>query len=63
MSYENSETDSQSLHQNSEPEGALPMLSVSEIEELVSFFQLLDEFTSAFARKCGGVGILKVVTS
>jgi len=51
MSYENSGTDSEPLRQNKEFDRALPALSDRDIEELVHFFQLLDEWDRQFASK------------
>jgi hypothetical protein len=51
MSYENSETDSQPVHQNNEPDGALPALSDSDIEELIRFFQLLARWDREYKLK------------
>ena len=44
MTNENSETKSQPVQPNNDPDGALPNLSDSDIEKLVRFFQLLAEW-------------------
>jgi hypothetical protein len=44
MARENSQNDSQPIHRNNDPDGTLPRLSDSDIQELVLFFQLLDEW-------------------
>lgn len=44
MASENSQTKSQAVQQNKESDGALPSLSDSDIEELIRFFQLLDDW-------------------
>jgi hypothetical protein len=41
MHRDSKHEDSQSIRQNNVPDGALPHLSESDIQELISFFRLL----------------------
>jgi hypothetical protein len=44
MIYENLQTNSQPADRNNDPDGVLPSLSDIHLQELISFFQLLDKW-------------------
>ena len=44
MIYESLQTNSQPADRNNDPDGALPSLSDNHLQELISFFKLLDKW-------------------
>jgi len=44
MAEKKSQTKSQRVHQNNDPDETLRNLSESDIDELIQFFQMLDEW-------------------
>jgi hypothetical protein len=56
MAYENSQTKSQPVQQNDEPDCTQPNLSESDIGELVRFFQLLEKWDRQYRLKVAQEG-------